>query len=79
MNNKVIVASLSKIANELDSLGKFDEANEVTSVMVKVSQSGINETRVNNITPGDRVYGSNCRPFSKWRSNGCFLLLQRRT
>lgn len=54
MNNKVIVASLSKIANELDSLGKFDEANEVTSVMVKVSQSGINETRVNNITPGDR-------------------------
>ena len=41
MNNKVIVASLSKIANELDSLGKFEEANEVTSVMVKVSQSMI--------------------------------------
>lgn len=39
MNNKVIVASLSKIANELDSLGKFEEANEVTSVMVKVSQA----------------------------------------
>ena len=39
MNNTVIVASLSKIANELDSLGKFDEANEVTSVMVKVSQA----------------------------------------
>lgn len=38
MNNKIIVASLSKIANELDTLGKFDEANEVTSVMVKVSQ-----------------------------------------
>jgi len=37
MNNKVIVASLSKIANELDALGKFDEANEVTQVMVKVS------------------------------------------
>lgn len=41
MNKKVIVASLSKIANELDSLGKFEEANEVTSVMVKVSQSMI--------------------------------------
>ena len=54
MNSKIIVASLSKIANELDTLGKFDEANEVTSVMVKVSQSGINETRVNNITPGDK-------------------------
>jgi hypothetical protein len=54
MNSKIIVASLSKIANELDTLGKFDEANEVTSVMVKVSQSGMNETRVNNITPGDK-------------------------
>ncbi len=41
MNNKIIVASLSKIANELDTLGKFDEANEVTSVMVKISQSMI--------------------------------------
>jgi hypothetical protein len=40
MNNKVIVASLSKIANELDSLGKFDEANEVTSVMVRLSDIG---------------------------------------
>lgn len=38
----MIVASLNNIANELDSLGKFVEANEVTEVMVKISQSLIN-------------------------------------
>jgi hypothetical protein len=42
MNKKMIVASLNNIANELDSLGKFVEANEVTEVMVKISQSLIN-------------------------------------
>ena len=50
MNNKVIVASLSKIANELDSLGKFEEANEVTSVMVKVSQSMIGNANMPSST-----------------------------
>lgn len=40
MNNKIIVASLSKIANELDSLGKFSEANEVTQIMVRLSDIG---------------------------------------
>lgn len=38
MNKKTIVASLNEIANELDSLGSFAEANEVTKIMVKVSQ-----------------------------------------
>lgn len=38
MNRKTIVASLNKIANELDAVGKFQEANEVTTVMVKISQ-----------------------------------------
>lgn len=41
MNKRMIVASLSEIANELDSLGKICEANEITEVMVKISQSMI--------------------------------------
>lgn len=41
MNKRMIVASLSEIANELDSLGKVTEANEITEVMVKISQSMI--------------------------------------
>ena len=41
MNKRMIVASLSEIANELDSLGKVSEANEITEVMVKISQSTI--------------------------------------
>lgn len=36
--SRIIIASLSKIANELDELGKFQEANEVTNVMLRVSQ-----------------------------------------
>jgi hypothetical protein len=38
MNKRTIVASLNEIANELDSNGLFKEANEVTEVMVKLSQ-----------------------------------------
>jgi hypothetical protein len=39
MNKRQIVASLNKIANELDTNGLFNEANEVTEVMLKLSQS----------------------------------------
>jgi len=39
MNKRQIVASLNKIANELDTNGLYVEANEVTKVMVKLSQS----------------------------------------
>ena len=38
MNKRTIVASLNEIANELDNNGLFKEANEVTEVMVKISQ-----------------------------------------
>jgi len=41
MNNKQIVASLNQIANELDSNGLYQEANVVTNVMVKISQSDL--------------------------------------
>lgn len=54
LNRKLIIASLNNIANELDSIGKFQEANEVTSVMVKVSQfisPGIDMNAIPEIPP----------------------------
>lgn len=38
MNKRTIVASLSAIANELDNSGHYEEANEITDVMVRLSQ-----------------------------------------
>lgn len=38
MNKKIIVASLSEIANELDNLGNYKEANTVTTVMSRIAQ-----------------------------------------
>ena len=38
MNKRQIIASLNKIANQLDHYGQHDEANSVTSIMVKLSQ-----------------------------------------
>ena len=38
MNKRQIIASLNKVANELDSSGMFEEANEITNVMHKVAQ-----------------------------------------
>jgi hypothetical protein len=38
MNKKQIVASLNKIANELDNSGLHKEANSVTNVMEKLAQ-----------------------------------------
>lgn len=42
MNKKQIVASLSNIANTLDNSGLYKEASDITKVMVKVSQIGVN-------------------------------------
>ena len=39
MNKRQIVASLNKIANELDSAAFFNEANTVTKVMTKLAQA----------------------------------------
>jgi hypothetical protein len=36
MNTRQIVASLNKIANQLDHFGQHDEANLLTSIMVKL-------------------------------------------
>ena len=38
MNKKIIISSLNKIANELDNIGSFVDANEVTKIMVKIAQ-----------------------------------------
>lgn len=39
MNTRTIIASLNDIANELDNSGLFQQANTVTDIMVKLSQS----------------------------------------
>jgi hypothetical protein len=38
MNKRQVIASLNKIANELDTNGLFAEATSLTSIMVKLSQ-----------------------------------------
>lgn len=43
MNKKQVVASLNKIANELDNNGLFNEANTVTKVMSKIAMDGNDE------------------------------------
>jgi len=52
MDKRQIVASLNKIANELDTNGLFNEANEVTEVMVKLSQSLFTNNSFGNIPLG---------------------------
>jgi hypothetical protein len=57
MNKRQIIASLNKIANELDGNGLYSEANEVTEVMMKLSQTGISSTF--GVTPPDSgMFGS---------------------
>lgn len=38
MNKRQIIASLNKIANQLDNLGNYDDATQVTKVMFKIAQ-----------------------------------------
>jgi hypothetical protein len=39
MNKRQIIASLNKIANELDNTGLYQEANSLTEVMNKIAQA----------------------------------------
>ena len=39
MNTRQVIASLNKVANELDNSGMFEEANEITNVMKRISQA----------------------------------------
>jgi hypothetical protein len=43
MNRRTIIASLNKIANELDNNGLYNEANTVTKVMSKIAMDGNDE------------------------------------
>ena len=38
MNKRQVIASLNKVANELDNSGMFQEANQITNVMKRLSQ-----------------------------------------
>ncbi len=38
MNKRIVIAKLNKIANELDSDGMFNEANQITNIMMKLAQ-----------------------------------------
>ena len=42
MNKREIIASLNKIANELDKSGLYKETDTVTIVMIKVAENDIN-------------------------------------
>ena len=57
MNKRQIIASLNDIANELDSNGLIKEANEVTEVMMKLSQTGISSTFAVS-APDSGMFGS---------------------
>ncbi len=52
MDKRQIVASLNKIANELDTNSLFNEANEVTEIMVKLSQSLFTNNSFGNVPLG---------------------------
>jgi len=43
MNKRQIIASLNKIANELDNTGLYTEANTVTKVMSRLAMDGNDE------------------------------------
>lgn len=48
MNKRQVIAALNKVANELDNNGMFNEANEITNVMHKVAQLGMNTGKLIN-------------------------------
>ena len=43
MNKRQIIASLNKIANELDNNGLYNEAKQLTNTMAKLSQVDVNK------------------------------------
>ena len=51
MNRRTIIASLNKIANELDNNGLFNEANTVTKVMSKIAMDENDEYNMEDYFP----------------------------
>ena len=56
MNKRTIIASLNKIANELDNNGLFNEANTVTKVMSKIAMDENDEYNMDEYLPDDERY-----------------------
>ena len=56
MNKRQIIASLNKIANELDNTGLYKEANTITNVMIKVADEfNIPEKTFSDDADKDRI------------------------
>ena len=51
MNTRQIIASLSEIANELDNIGSYKEANTVTKVMSRIAQEMMPESAETYMEP----------------------------
>ena len=56
MNRKTIIASLNKIANELDTNGLYTEASTVTKVMSKIAMDENDEYNMDEYLPDDERY-----------------------
>ncbi len=71
MNKRTVLASLNKIANELDNSGLHNEANTITKVMVKLAydEDEFENDRVDKYVYLDRRFKMNCQfnyKFKKW-------------
>lgn len=56
MNKRQIVASLNKIANELDKNGLYKEASSVTNVMKRIAEDGKGDWRDKLLTDDQRGF-----------------------
>ena len=56
MNKRQIIASLNKIANELDTAKLYTEANTVTKVMSKIAMDENDEYNMDEYLPDDERY-----------------------
>jgi len=56
MNKRQIIASLNKIANELDNTGLYTEANTVTKVMSRLAMDENDEYNMDEYLPDDQRY-----------------------
>jgi len=56
MNKRQIIASLNKIANELDTAKLYTEANTVTKVMSRIAMDENDEYNIDEYLPDDQRY-----------------------
>ena len=51
MNKKIIIASLGEIADNLDTVGMYKQANSITRVMNKLAQTNFVKNRFTELHP----------------------------